>query len=114
MKYELGPFDGLRKMKAETQSVDLDQLQQVKSKENIAGPQKSNTQSEVKEVSNPGDTLQPRLLLSSLQRSFLLLHYYIILLATSFHFHLTEPKCKLVYISMTEVNINVSFRVTHR
>ncbi|MCI4389610.1 hypothetical protein PGIGA_G00100130 [Pangasianodon gigas] len=49
-EYELGPFDGLRKKKAEERSEDLDQSQHAESTDDITDPQKSNTETEVKEA----------------------------------------------------------------
>lgn len=61
MEYELGPFDGLRKKKAEKLSKDLDQSQQIKTTDDITDLQKPNAQSEVnevKEVSHAGITVR--------------------------------------------------------
>ncbi|TSP57654.1 Cilia- and flagella-associated protein 61 [Bagarius yarrelli] len=49
-EYNLGPFDGLKKKKAEKKSEDLDQLQQSESTDDISDPLKPNAQSEVKET----------------------------------------------------------------
>ncbi|KAF7690455.1 hypothetical protein HF521_012259 [Silurus meridionalis] len=47
-EFELGPFNGLKK--AEKQSEDSDQSQQIESTDDITGPQKPNTECEVKET----------------------------------------------------------------
>ncbi|XP_058235653.1 cilia- and flagella-associated protein 61 [Hemibagrus wyckioides] len=49
-EYELGPFDGLKKKKAEKQSEDLDQSPQTEPTDDISDPQKPSTESEVKET----------------------------------------------------------------
>ncbi|KAK2864232.1 hypothetical protein Q7C36_003386 [Tachysurus vachellii] len=49
-EYDLGPFDGLKKKKAEKQIDDLDQLQQAKPTDDISDPAKPPTESEVMET----------------------------------------------------------------
>ncbi|XP_060772152.1 cilia- and flagella-associated protein 61 isoform X2 [Neoarius graeffei] len=48
-EYELGPFDGLRKRKAEKRSEDLDDSQQAESTDAITDPQQPDAESEVVE-----------------------------------------------------------------
>ncbi|KAK3516328.1 hypothetical protein QTP70_009381 [Hemibagrus guttatus] len=50
-EYELGPFDGLKKKKAEKQSEVLDQSPQTEPTDDISDSQKPSRQSEVKEFS---------------------------------------------------------------
>lgn len=94
MEYELGPFDGLRKKKAEKLSKDLDQSQQIKTTHDITDPQKPNAQSEVnevKEVSHAGITVRLQSVIGIIHSSELLNDYAPNFITNDF----TEPQHRL-------------------